>query len=413
MSRWKWHYVWDDISDRPWYEENERFEVVVDPQPLETVVLPLHRAYRALAAVDAGFYCVAGLGKAVKALFPCRDRMEVVGEAPFAAVLDNIASLGVKSCFREHAGHVCLARREHEAMVATLVTQEYRTLGLTVHPTVGRYYVPHETEHRFFEPGTSTIPGAGLGLFLRQGRLLRGGTIVAEYAGSPVNKPQKGQEHYAVRLSSGKFVCGLNAEHELAHLAALANDNGKDANCQLHEFEELPERVFLVATRDLLPGEEVFIRYGAQYWGAQSYKVLDRKAKGTTSKAANGTRNVAVDPDTTLLLKVFCRQCRNLVDRRIAALHKRECGDADAQVPLPFEDLNCLPFNQFTFVERKTRGARESLSESRHRAVYFVSNARFTQCFSHEAIADGSSDEESPTDRTSIAKRTRRQMRRG
>jgi hypothetical protein len=393
-----WKYVPNDECSKPWFEQDVTlFEATRHAHPDEP---PLHAAFRELEKASDGLYSSNELARQWKRTKKAAAVSELAALLT-TALTAEITAFGERSAFRLHADHWCLARRESEALEATLISAAYRRLGLRLLEPIGRWWVPADAEHRFLEAKPSTIPGAGLGVFLRQGRLLRSGTVIAEYRGSTHSRPRRGHEAYTVKLKDGRYISGINDDGSVNHLAALVNDHGRDANCQLHEFEELPGRVFMVAVQDIEPGDEVYVKYGAAYWGAKSYKVLEGGPEDRST--ATVTIRASADEDH-LSTKAYCRTCRNLVERHIFQLHKKTCDDALSSSVLPFEELNCLPLNPFTQC-----GDPRSRTDCR-RAVYFVSSDRFTHLFSHETIdSESESDSDRPTD--GIAARTRRRTR--
>jgi hypothetical protein len=370
-----WSYVPNPDAKQPWFEHDcELYEVAFEGAERtsrhhfdETLV----EAYRVLEGLPDGLHNSRALGK--------------LGGTLMHAIDADVKRYRSRSAFRVHSQHVCLARRENEAIDATLTSQPYRDLGLSLSTVTNGWWVSKQAEHRFLFFGPSGIPGAGLGLFVRPGRLLRAGTVVCEYAGVPELRQRRGHETYTVKLKSGRLISGLTDDGSIAHLAALANDNGKHANCALQEFAELPDRAFFVALRDLEPEEEVFVQYGASYWGSETYRDLENAADSTApaepSKKKGHRREVApVDVLEEMSQKSYCRCCKAFVDRRVFGLHRVACADQQAALPLPFTELNCLPLNPFTCC------AETASDEEQRRAVYFVTSIRATQVFTHEVL---------------------------
>lgn len=122
---------------------------------------------------------------------------------------------------------------------------------------------------------TSLIPGAGKGLFTKNA--IKKGEIVVEYTGEIVswktcqkrNEEQEGFGGYYFYISEKRCI---DAQYDLKALARYANDaagfvriTGVKNNCR---YEVIKNRAYIVASRNLKPGEEIFVAYGKDYWNA-------------------------------------------------------------------------------------------------------------------------------------------------
>ena len=277
-------------------------------------------------------------------------------------VLNHLTLLRAKGVVKSFKGGTFhhIASLPRAVIIANLlVSPEYQRLGLEAWTVAGSSFhiVPPTAEHRFLCFRNSSIPGANLGLFLRPYRMLRAGTIVCEYKGRAMKRIVH-QSSHAVRLQSGLILDGLDGEGNLISFAPLMNDNGPAAyNVKLTEFDEFPERVFVAATRDLFGGEELFVEYGANYWGKKSYADVPVAIKHVESDApATGKRRVerADVLSPVSLLHPFreernctrCRECSSFVPKRVMALHTLGCQDPLTMfVP---REIDPLPFNFFT-----------------------------------------------------------------
>lgn len=129
----------------------------------------------------------------------------------------------------------------------------------------------------------STIPGAGRGVFVKNGYRINNEDIIAEYRGYIIPTGQL-DEQLSTEMTwdeNGNFTIlgdGVAAlvndiidYRPLTYEEAenfLANDEypthpGLEYNSQ---FEQIGGRIFLKATRDIEPGEEIFTPYGPDYW---------------------------------------------------------------------------------------------------------------------------------------------------
>jgi len=121
---------------------------------------------------------------------------------------------------------------------------------------------------QYLEIKTSQIPGAGLGLFTKV--FIPSGSLVIEYKGVVTTWEAVREEidnDYIYYLSSRHVI---NARPTPKALARYANDAkgmqqvpGLNNNCI---FKKMDGRVFIKARTDILPGSEIFVSYGKQYW---------------------------------------------------------------------------------------------------------------------------------------------------
>lgn len=114
----------------------------------------------------------------------------------------------------------------------------------------------------------SGLPGAGKGLFTR--RFIPKGTLIVEYTGKVSTwkelkeLPDNGYLFYVTRNHV------IDAKPYKKALARYANDargltklKGMRNNC---EYVTEKKRVYIKSKRDILPGEEILVGYGKEYW---------------------------------------------------------------------------------------------------------------------------------------------------
>lgn len=264
-----------------------------------------------------------------------------------------------------------------------LVTREYQRLGMTLLQTDGGSvvrYIPAGAEHRFFEVKPSSIgPQAGLGLFLRPTRRVPQGCVLCEYRGRNLRTATSGALNgiFVVRVrGTGSFIDGVTPAGEHLSLATFINDHGPlRVNAQLMEYDAHPGRVFIVAIRDIEPAEEVFVLYGAAYWGFSSYEELHQHLK-----------TPATTPDVTALASLTltskCRKCREMVPMRAQRLHAEVCGDP--LTPALLLSLDCLPRSEYTAVCTSGHILGSERGRALHKATSLV-NLADPQTLAHTA----------------------------
>lgn len=121
----------------------------------------------------------------------------------------------------------------------------------------------------------SAIPGAGKGLFAKS--LFKRGERIVEYTGEVItwaecrrrNEKLDGIGAYYFYISDRKCV---DAQHCPDSLARYANDAagivripGIRNNAR---FEVHRGRPYIIASKNIKPGEEIFVSYGKEYWDA-------------------------------------------------------------------------------------------------------------------------------------------------
>ncbi len=122
----------------------------------------------------------------------------------------------------------------------------------------------------------STIPNCGKGLFATAA--FKRGDKVVEYTGEIITwkECQKRNEEmkdgfgaYYFYVSDRKCIDAQNVPESLARYAndaaGFTRIPGIRNNCR---FEVIKSRAYIIASRNLKPGEEIFVAYGKDYWNA-------------------------------------------------------------------------------------------------------------------------------------------------
>ncbi|GMI35475.1 hypothetical protein TeGR_g7649 [Tetraparma gracilis] len=187
------------------------------------------------------------------------------------------------------------------------------------------------------EPRPSHIPKAGLGLFLASGRILRG-DVVALYTGEVKTTQQVFQQRrdnkaddggYLMRVGfapgSGEGEQGIvwvDAQADSSVLARYINDARLPLAYNV-EFRKRPEHrdAEVVALRDIVEGEEMFVDYGVAYWRGVTYEASKMKALQLGelySKLVAGGASLAFDAQCQSVLEMYERA----VQRRVEEMGK-------------------------------------------------------------------------------------------
>lgn len=132
----------------------------------------------------------------------------------------------------------------------------------------------------------SKLPNAGKGLWTNTE--IKKGEVVSEYEGEKItwkeclrrNENQKDFGAYYFYVNSKNCV---DAQHTLWVLARYANDaagyarvEGLRNNCK---YEIKKGKPYIVATRNLKSGDEIFVGYGKEYWDAIRESLEKKVAK--------------------------------------------------------------------------------------------------------------------------------------
>jgi SET domain-containing protein len=125
---------------------------------------------------------------------------------------------------------------------------------------------------------TSQLPNSGKGLFTTTN--IKKGTRVIEYLGEIIDwkeyerRVERDEDGYLFFINKKNCIDAWNTPQ---HKARFANDaaglgrvKGLKNNC-VYETEE--NRCYILSTRDILAGEEIFVSYTKEYWDCVKYNI--------------------------------------------------------------------------------------------------------------------------------------------
>lgn len=137
----------------------------------------------------------------------------------------------------------------------------------TIYP---HYCWRHTRENAGMYLKTSTIPGAGLGLFTTHD--IPANTPVTNYAGERISEQEYDERDngYGLVDIDGMVIDGSSTQ---SCIARYANDcrainierdglNGNNSN-----FDYVRGQLWIVSTKHIKANEEIFVNYGLGYWG--------------------------------------------------------------------------------------------------------------------------------------------------
>jgi len=122
----------------------------------------------------------------------------------------------------------------------------------------------------------STIPNSGKGLFTLVD--IPKDTPIVEFTGKKISQKRAdrltgSKSEYLIELSDGSLL----DVYESKSVAKYANDaafSGGKNNSEIQEFEG--NKIWLVSTKKIKAGQEVFCSYGKEYW--ESWKKQNSKS---------------------------------------------------------------------------------------------------------------------------------------
>ena len=144
----------------------------------------------------------------------------------------------------------------------------------------------------------STLPNAGKGLFTKV--LIPKGTKITEYKGEvmtwrAVEKMADYRNGYVFYFNRNYVIDGWNNKDGLAHLIndakGLTRVPGVTNNT---EYDTEKKRCFIIATKDIPAGSEIFVGYGAEYWQVIRYNI--RQDEITHRKDLKSGKKLASKP---------------------------------------------------------------------------------------------------------------------
>lgn len=130
----------------------------------------------------------------------------------------------------------------------------------------------------------STLPGAGKGLFTKT--FIRKGTRIVEYKGEiltwkEVERMPDWRNGYVFYFNLKYVIDAWKTKKSVAHFAndaaGIIRVKGLRNNS---EYQTEGKRCFIVATRDIPKGSEIFVAYGREYWQAVRDNLRQEARKG-------------------------------------------------------------------------------------------------------------------------------------
>lgn len=141
---------------------------------------------------------------------------------------------------------------------------------------------------QYLEIKPSQIPGAGLGLYTKV--FIPVGSLVTEYKGLVTTwdaVKEQIDNDYIYYISRNHVIDAAPTPGVLARYAndakGLTQVPGLNNNCI---FKKIDGRVFIKARTNILPGSEILVNYGKQYWDtARNNAALEKQRIENKAKA--------------------------------------------------------------------------------------------------------------------------------
>lgn len=133
---------------------------------------------------------------------------------------------------------------------------------------------------------TSRIPNSGKGLFTTS--RIRKGDLIVEYKGENMTWAQC-MKRYGKDISQAKYLyyvtnknC-VDAQYTPEELARYANDaegfSKKKGLRNNAEYKNIKGRPYIIATKNINPGSEIFVDYSGDYWEVMKKEMEEKKKK--------------------------------------------------------------------------------------------------------------------------------------
>lgn len=133
-----------------------------------------------------------------------------------------------------------------------------------------------------FKLKQSTLPGAGTGLFTEVG--FKKGDKIIEYTGDKytwaqcLKRAEEGKGNYVFYINSRNCLDAFDRPDSLGRYAndakGLSRVKGINNNAEYQVIKGVP---YIVATKNIKPGAEIFVSYGKDYWKYHSENNKEKK----------------------------------------------------------------------------------------------------------------------------------------
>lgn len=130
----------------------------------------------------------------------------------------------------------------------------------------------------------SQLPGAGMGLFTTKD--IKKGCKIIEYRGEIIDwkeyckRVKEDKDGYLAYISRKKCIDAYNTPQYKARYANDAEGLIKNKKFKNNaEYQIINDKVYIVATRDIRAGEEIFVSYSKEYWNAVKYNLKHKLYK--------------------------------------------------------------------------------------------------------------------------------------
>ena len=132
----------------------------------------------------------------------------------------------------------------------------------------------------------SQLPKSGKGLYTK--KPIKKGEKIIEYKGEIINwkqytaRVEKDEDGYLFWINNKKCIDAFPTPQYKARYAndarGLSRTKGLKNNSQ---YETFKDKCFIVSTREIKSGEEIFVNYGKEYWDVIRYNIkIGRHPKG-------------------------------------------------------------------------------------------------------------------------------------
>jgi uncharacterized protein len=135
----------------------------------------------------------------------------------------------------------------------------------------------------------SQLPGAGKGLYTDAP--IKKGEIIVEYLGEEVDwktcekRAQENKGGYVFFFNNKRCIDAFNTPEALARYANDARGLSKVKGLNNNSIYEIrKKRAYIVSTKNIPSGSEIFVDYGKEYWDSIKDNIKDEEKKKALAK---------------------------------------------------------------------------------------------------------------------------------
>ncbi len=134
------------------------------------------------------------------------------------------------------------------------------------------------------EVKTSQLPNSGKGLFTKKD--IKKGTLIIEYKGEIIDwkeyekRVERDEDGYLFFINKKRCIDAFNTPQHKARYANDAAGIGRVKGLRNNSvYKIIDNKCYIVATRNIKAGEEIFVSYTKEYWDCIRYNISIGRGK--------------------------------------------------------------------------------------------------------------------------------------